>query len=112
PSWTVVSEEGPDQRTPNISSIIQEIVNRPGWSSGNSLVIIFEGTGERIAEAYNGEAGSAPLLEVVYGSSGGESGVGVGKIGQGLKFDGEDDEVSIPDDDTLDLSDEITLAMW
>jgi hypothetical protein len=39
-AWTTVGEAGADQRTPDIASVIQEIVNRPGWSSGNSLVII------------------------------------------------------------------------
>lgn len=33
-------EGGPNQRTPDIKSIIQEIVNRADWSSGNSLAII------------------------------------------------------------------------
>ena len=41
--WTTVGLAGPDQQTPNIASIIQEIVNRPGWSSGNSLVVIITG---------------------------------------------------------------------
>jgi PKD repeat protein len=64
--WTTVGEAGPDQRTPNIASLIQEIVNRPGWSSGNSLVIIVSGTGHRTAESYNGVPGAAPLLHVEY----------------------------------------------
>jgi hypothetical protein len=43
-----------DQRTPNISSIIEEIVGRGDWASGNDLVIIIDGTGERQAESYEG----------------------------------------------------------
>jgi hypothetical protein len=65
--WTTVGEAGPDQRTPNIASVIQEIVNRSGWSNGNSLVIIITGTGERVAESYNGDQAGAPLLHVEYG---------------------------------------------
>jgi hypothetical protein len=64
--WTIVGEAGPDQRTPNIASVIQEIVNRPGWASGNSLVVIITGTGERTAESYNGDSAGAPLLHVEY----------------------------------------------
>ena len=64
--WTTVGLAGPDQRTPNIASIIQEIVNRPGWSSGNSLVIIITGTGHRTAEAFDGVPSAAPLLHVDY----------------------------------------------
>jgi hypothetical protein len=64
PAWTTVGQAGPNQRTPNLSAIIQEIVSRPGWSSGNSLVLIITGTGHRTAEAYDGDRTGAPLLHV------------------------------------------------
>jgi PKD repeat protein/uncharacterized protein YjiK len=64
--WTTTGAAGADQRTPDISSLIQEVVNRPGWSSGNSLAIIVTGTGERVAESYNGVASAAALLHVDY----------------------------------------------
>ena len=64
PAWGSTGAAGVDQRTPDISSIIQEIVDRPGWSSGNALVIIITGTGTRTAESYDGNAGAAPLLHV------------------------------------------------
>jgi hypothetical protein len=62
--WTTVGEAGPGQQTPNIAAVIQETVNRPGWSSGNSLVIIITGSGKRTAESYNGDQAGAPLLHV------------------------------------------------
>lgn len=65
-SWTVVGEAGPAQQTPDISSVIQEIVDRPGWSNGNSLGIIITGTGRRVAESYEGDSRGAPLLHVEY----------------------------------------------
>jgi uncharacterized protein YjdB len=64
--WPTVGEAGPDQQTPNITAIIQEIVNRAGWVSGNSLVIIITGTGERVAESYDGVSSAAPSLHVDY----------------------------------------------
>jgi hypothetical protein len=66
PAWTKVGEAGPDQRTPNIASVIQEIVNRPGWSRDNAMVLIITGTGERVAESYNGNPDAAPLLHVEF----------------------------------------------
>ena len=66
PAWTVNGQQGLDQQTPSITSVIQEIVNRSGWSSGNSLALIITGTGERVAESYNGLASAAPLLRVEY----------------------------------------------
>jgi len=64
--WTVLDQAGVDQRTSNISAVIQVIVNRPGWSAGNSLVIIITGTGLRTAKAYDGLSTGAPLLHVEY----------------------------------------------
>ncbi|MGD9146757.1 MAG: hypothetical protein PVI80_14425, partial [Anaerolineae bacterium] len=64
--WLLKGEAGPDQRSPDIASVIQEIVDRPGWVSGNSLAIIVTGTGERGAESYNGDPAGAPLLRVEY----------------------------------------------
>ena len=65
-AWNTVGEAGPEQRTPDIKSIIQEIVDRPGWTSGSDIVIIFAGSGERTAESYNGSASAAPLLHIEY----------------------------------------------
>ena len=64
--WITIGEAGEDQRTPDISLIIQEIVDRPGWSTGNSLAVIISGTGQRVAESINGDAAAAPLLHVEY----------------------------------------------
>lgn len=66
PAWPTAGAAGPDQRSPDISSVIQEIIDRPGWSSGNSLVIIITGSGKRVAEAYEGQPEAAPLLHVEY----------------------------------------------
>ncbi|MCL7420197.1 MAG: Ig-like domain-containing protein [Methylobacter sp.] len=65
-AWPTKNVAGPDQRTPNIAAVIQEIVNRAGWSSGNSLAVIITGNGERVAEAFDGVPSAAPLLHVEY----------------------------------------------
>jgi hypothetical protein len=62
--WNTVGTADADQRTPDLSSVIQEIVNRPGWSSGNSLAIYITGTGKRTAESYDGVPSAAPLLHI------------------------------------------------
>jgi len=66
PAWSTVGQAGADQRTPDITAIIQEIVDRSGWSSGNDLAIIITGTGTRTAEARDGDSSGAPLLHVEY----------------------------------------------
>ncbi len=64
--WTTEGEAGVAQQSPNIASIIQEIVERPGWSSGNALVVIISGSGRRNAESFNGDPSGAPVLHVEY----------------------------------------------
>ncbi len=51
PSWTAGSA-GPAQQTPNLAAVVQEVVDRGGWSSGNAMVFIITGTGQRVAESY------------------------------------------------------------
>ncbi len=69
PAWNSVGASGSDQQTPDISAIIQEVVNRSGWLSGNSIVVVVDGVGERTAESFNGDSANAPLLVVEYNSS-------------------------------------------
>jgi hypothetical protein len=65
-SWSVVGEAAAAQRSPDLAGVIQEVVSRGGWASGNSLAVIIKGTGARIAESFDGEPLAAPLLHVEY----------------------------------------------
>jgi len=68
PEWT---EQDAKFQSPDISAVIQEIVNQEGWEAGNAVVLIITddkdnpSTGLREAEAYEGEADAAPLLHIV-----------------------------------------------
>jgi protocatechuate 3,4-dioxygenase beta subunit len=65
--WTPSSwSSGADYNSPNISSVVQEIVNRPGWTTGNSMVIIINGTGSRSALSYESGTSTAPKLVITY----------------------------------------------
>jgi len=66
PAWNSVAAAGVDQRTSDLTPVVQEIVSRPGWNSGNAMAFIFTGVGQRIAEAYDGDAAGAPLLHVEF----------------------------------------------
>ncbi len=69
PNWTNVGDRGPDQATPDLAAIIQEIVNQDGWASGNSLVLIISNdpanpsTGIRCAEAGPGDDSATLHIE-------------------------------------------------
>jgi hypothetical protein len=68
PAWTVIREEGPNQRTPELAPILQEIVNQPVWARGNAAVFTFinaaDNSGRRTAEAKDGRI--PPYLTVTY----------------------------------------------
>ncbi|MGH7731506.1 MAG: Ig-like domain-containing protein [Candidatus Eiseniibacteriota bacterium] len=70
PPWLAVGAAGTDQRTPDLSPVIQEIVDRPGWVSGNSLVLLVTGTGRRVAQSREFSAAGAATLYVSYGGGG------------------------------------------
>ena len=68
-AWTA-GAAGSNQRTPDLRVVIQEIVNRAGWASGNPVVVIVTGSGHRTAWAWDGNSAASPLLHVEYTTSG------------------------------------------
>lgn len=62
--WPTVGVAGPDQRTPDLAPVIQEVVARPDWAAGNAIALIVTGTGRRTAESFDGSPQSPPLLHV------------------------------------------------
>jgi len=67
PDWTVVNSL---KQTPELKSIVQEIVNRNGWNSGNAMTFIISGaatpTATRIAYSFDSSSSKAPLLHINY----------------------------------------------
>jgi Bacterial Ig domain len=62
--WPTVGARSAGQRTPNLAPVLQEVVDRPGWSSGRALVLVISGSGSRVAEAFDGTF--APVLHIEY----------------------------------------------
>ncbi len=61
--WTKASESAELQRTPNISPLIQEILQHPDWKPGNAIALMIRGSGKRVATAFAaGKTGAARLL--------------------------------------------------
>jgi hypothetical protein len=67
PAWDTVNQK---HQSPDLSSVVQEVVDRSGWSANNSLVFMIEGSGTRTTESYDGEPTAAPLLHVEYTTGG------------------------------------------
>ncbi|WP_292637535.1 RTX toxin [Mesorhizobium sp.] len=64
--WTTVGAHGLAERSPDLSTIVQEIVNRSGWAALNDMAFLVTGTGTRTADSYEYSATSAPLLHIEY----------------------------------------------
>lgn len=67
PQWA----DATDYATPNLASVVQEIVNQAGWVANNAMVIIGQTTvsQNRSARSYNSTTNgdpNAPLLEICY----------------------------------------------
>jgi hypothetical protein len=61
---------GPETRSPSLASLVQEVVDQPGWAPGNALAIVIThdgaGTSDRVAESFDGNGADAALLHVEY----------------------------------------------
>ena len=64
------NQRGTAQRTVNIAPVIQEIINRPGYTSSSAIAIIIEGTGKRKAYSYNDNPANAAEITIIYDLTG------------------------------------------
>ncbi|MFK7809374.1 MAG: Ig-like domain-containing protein [Saprospiraceae bacterium] len=64
--WRKKGKSEKEERTINIAPVIQEAVNRWGFTDTSSIVIIIEGIGKRTAESFDGEPEESPRLCVDY----------------------------------------------
>jgi hypothetical protein len=63
PAWTANNT----YRTPELKTIIQEIIANPGWSSGNAMIIFLAGTSnDNKAYSHDSSPSKAPLLHIDY----------------------------------------------
>ncbi len=70
------NESGVDTQTPSITSIIQEIIDRPNWNNGNSLSIIIKkqivshgGSDDRDAYSFERDSSKSAKLHITYSIS-------------------------------------------
>jgi subtilisin family serine protease len=71
-SWNWTGAEPVDtwNSSPDCSAVVQEVVDRPDWKTGNPIVLIFSGTrtasGDLIFNARDSGTSLAPRLEITY----------------------------------------------
>lgn len=66
PSWNTVGEADTAQQTSDLSAIVQEIVDRPGYDTYNAIAFLINGTGRRSIVAYNDDPDAAARLCITF----------------------------------------------
>jgi hypothetical protein len=64
--WTAAGDSGELQRTPDLTSLVQAVVNKSGWVSGHAVTFIMTGTGNRTAVSYENNPAQAAVLHLTY----------------------------------------------
>ena len=76
-AWTQTSVVGDTEYSIDVTSVIQEIVNRAGWASGNAIMILIDTHADTTSGewqdyySYNGSTTNAPKLSIDYSTGGG-----------------------------------------
>jgi type IV pilus assembly protein PilY1 len=70
-SWPSVPNNAVNQKlvSPDLRTVVQEVVNRAGWSTGNAMAFIITGSGTKNVESFDSEPGAAPILRITYSST-------------------------------------------
>lgn len=67
PAWTASTTFPTDgtAQSPNLKAIVQEVVNKSEWVSGNAINLFVTGSGKRLAHSFE-STGKSPALYVVF----------------------------------------------
>ena len=70
-SWPSVPNNAVNQKlvSPDLRTVVQEVVNRAGWARGNAMAFVISGSGTKNVESFDSEPGAAPLLRITYSST-------------------------------------------
>lgn len=75
-SWAAASQSaGSNYATPDFATAVQEVINRPGWTLNNALMVLIDNDGSasgayRLEDSYDGDAPNAALLTITYAENG------------------------------------------
>ena len=127
PAWT----SGVDYNSPEIKTVVQEVINRAGWASGNAIVIFWDDFDyrsntytQRIAYSYNGSTTYAPKLVVEYAepewepsvlrpnAAGDETAIPIQYPASGAHWDKVDDVTPDEDATYVGTSDDSSTAVY
>jgi hypothetical protein len=66
PAWNLVGEADIAQRTPDLATLVQQVVDQPQWAAGNAIAFMISGTGQRVATSWDKDPAGAASLHIEY----------------------------------------------
>ena len=87
PQWTLDNTDS-DNNTLDVTAIVQELVNRSDWASGNSMAFVITGTGKRNAYPYDTDPDKAPQLYIDFEATDDDCSLYYGYFDSGTYVDG------------------------
>ncbi len=69
-SWPTVGASTDAQRSPELRTLLQELVDQPDWDTSSDIVLLIAGTGRRTAESFDGKSSAAPQLIIQFEDDG------------------------------------------
>ncbi|MCC6581853.1 MAG: hypothetical protein IT440_15580 [Phycisphaeraceae bacterium] len=67
-AWDVASTNTSGDVSPSLAASLQEVINRTGWVSGNSIVVILsiDTNGTAVSRSFNANPTKAAILQITY----------------------------------------------
>lgn len=71
-TWSATLATSGYNTSPDVKTVIQEVIDRVGWVSGNDiLIMLVRNSGTAYMASYNSSAAAAPKLNITYSTGGG-----------------------------------------
>ena len=107
PEWNTPDET---QTSPDIKSVVQEIVNQGDWCGGNPMAFLIGGTGLRSAWARDADNGLQPVLRVSYDAATIAPGTSCARASASMQITNDDDEVEEQGTDVWTRSEDLDFS--
>ena len=63
-AWKKEGRAGDTEQTPDLSALVQQVIDRPNWKRGNALALLLRGRGPRVAKAHDASSAAAARLVI------------------------------------------------